>query len=252
MSVPITLPGCGKELVVSGMAIKHLEVLKSARQRGRVQEVLISEVICNLSSNLTEEEFKGLHLGDESTIMWGLLRATKGDSIEFQAECPHCESEAEYTANLAQMKIKKREQDETQDFQYKMADGTVLIWHLPIVEERILAAEEAKIASENSKGMYDFEMTFNLAMYIDEIVGQTEELETQKEKRKYIAKYLLEASINFPQDFLADVEEKNFGVDTEIEIVCSTCRKTYEMEVPVLQSFFTLGKKKRKEKKSLI
>ena len=229
------------------MKVKHIDLLSSKKNSTNVMNVLMEKILPECVGGLDKGELESFLVGDQYAIFLGLRRETWGDLMEYSIECPQCEEKGEFAVDLSTLKMRPLPQPETTGFKFTDRNEHEISWHLPTIGEMVRTQKDIEEQSKLHGGEYDFSTSFGTAMYIDEIYGVTDQA-VGTLKIKAIRQYVLNQGVRWLFEFTEIKEEKECGYDFEARHSCSGCGETFEAEVPVLQSFFSMDRKGKKAK----
>ena len=240
-----------RTITVMGLKVRHLDMLASNKNKNKSQEVLNSKILPECIGGLHEDEYKTLLLGDEFAIMAYICRETWGDILEYALVCPSCDQKTDFTIDISKMHMDPLP-GEIEGLSWKDGDGREITWHLPTIEQKRRMLRDAKEQSQAHDKEYDFQLSFSVAMHIDEIKGvtDTEDAPLGREKIQLVRRFVLDQGVKWLQDFMDQKDEKDCGFDVTAEHVCSNgdCEEEFEADVPILDTFFSRPRKKKRGK----
>ena len=158
--------------------------------------------------------------GDRIYLLMAIRRASLGNDMPFQTQCPKCKAEARFILDLGELETKKPKHPEIRTYDLTLPKTGKK------VRMRVLTGRgEEAISKAATKGV-DIISTAILAR-----------MESIDDKPATIDD--LKALPLMDRNFLKDAwEDHEGGVDTEVQVDCPSCSEAYETELDISQQGF--------------
>lgn len=174
----------------------------------------------DLRPPMVERVIPDLTQGDRVFLLFAIRRASLGDEMPFQSNCPQCNTESQLVVDLSELEVKQMEDPRIRTYE------TTLPKSGKLVRMKVLTGRGEEAISKASNKGKDI-ITTAIFCRIDSFDGNPV---TMKDLKK-----LSIADRNHLRDIW---EEKEGGVDTEIEIECPACDHEYSTELDIGQQGF--------------
>jgi hypothetical protein len=221
----ITLPS-GKVVELRGMKTQEMDILAS--KKAMKDGAGINDIAKSCILNLNEFDYDNALQGDRYSILINIRRITYPGPYSFDITCPQCEQKGSFNVILEDLPVKTLN-NETTNLKFEFPRSKYKItYHLPT------GVDEREVLKLRKRHLADL-MSLSLMTNIDKVEGlKFKTLEWFKNLDAYDV-------ISFQNE----LEEKNCGVETSIELCCDSCGAEFETELPITSNFF-LPKKRRK------
>jgi len=204
-----TTPDYKKMGVLIGRCIKRLG---SITDRGK---------LAALTSDLT--------IGDRTFLIFAIRRVTLGDEYPFKITCPSCDEERLYNMDLSELEIQDMPDRMKRSYDVELPSGKSVTFRI------MTGKDEEKLAKVKN---FDNKVSMALAVRIEALEGKPPTLKDIKDlglrDRDFLRGYF---------------DEVDGGVDTTMEITCSSCGHDFEDELNPAQSGFFFPSATRKNSK---
>lgn len=170
-----------------------------------------------------------LTVGDRMFILFALRRITLGDEYPFKATCRACSKEGMYSVNLGELEVRPMKEPHRRVYDVTLPSGKT-------VRFRIMTGEDEGRLARHKK--LEEKISVALAARIELLNGAMPTLDDIKK-----------LTLRDRDDLRALMDEHDGGVDTSIEMQCTSCGAEFEEEVDVSQAgFFFPSMVRRKSK----
>lgn len=160
--------------------------------------------------------------GDRYAIIVNIRIMTYKEKYKFKSECPHCEENGSYEIDLTELDVKNLDGRPTTGLEFKLPIANrKLTYHLP--------------TGKDEKELMKIQKNFPGQLFSASMLVYTDKIENEKMKT---SDFFLDLEAEDIIAFQEDLDSKNCGVDTELELECPSCYKKFEMELPITKDFF--------------
>ena len=159
-------------------------------------------------------------VGDRLFAIFAIRRVTVGNEYTFEARCNHCQHTGRFTVDLSELEIKEMPDRAKRSFETTLPSSGQLVKFHPMI-----GREEMKLQQIDKKGTHSLSLA--IIVRLDSLDGKAPTLGAVK-------------SLNMKdRQFLrSKFDEVEGGVETEIELDCSSCYREFKQELDVGQASF--------------
>lgn len=211
--------------------IKHLLTYEDDTDYNKVEEVLDYIIT---SSVVTEDfDIDKLYLQDRFYLLLEIRKKTKGETHEFQFDCPKCEAQTYIVQDLDKLETTRLKDLGELNTTIDITDQlSIEVWFITRGEEK-----EALQRVNSDAVQKDSEYHLNiLTQSIKSVIspdGKEENLEF--DDRQYIMDNLTTKNLHKISSWF---ENNNFGVDFRIDKTCRSCGYKEKTIIPMQNFFF--------------
>lgn len=230
------LPGSGEKIKFKPVSTGQIKKLLTYENETNyvLQEKALDELI---SSSVLVDGFDigDMLLHDRFFMLIELRKKTKGETLEYQVNCPKCNSQSLNRVNLDSLPVTKLDPNLSTvvDLSQKIRV------HLRYLTRRD-QMEEIKPNAFN-KNMTDTQIAYNFNVLFT--ANAISKIETPKgvddniefKDRVYFVENIPTGELEKIKD---KIDEMSFGVDLSIKTKCIHCQYEHEYQVPIQNNFF--------------
>lgn len=231
------LPGSEEEIKFKPVTTFQLKQLLTYENENNliIQEQALDDLI---SSSVLNEDFNidEMYIDDKMFLLVELRKKSKGEFLEFQLECPKCNSQSINKINLDELDIIPFNPNINRVV--KLSNGVkVYVRNLKRKHQKEIKPNMIKKNWSETKQLAELQ-SLHLACAIDKIELPDKTIE---ENIKIMDKvYLVD---NIPTNEKEKIEEKleeiSFGVDFNYKVKCIHCKYEHETSIPLKNNFFS-------------
>lgn len=240
MSATIVCPS-GLSLVIRGMRGRELKVLsdRNAFRTGTFFDRILTACTESVidSGPYVVDDRGGLNwdnvlIGDRIYVMIQIRIETYGKEFSFRSQCGECGQKGEYDADLSSLPVQQLPEEDRESFKA----GQALEGSLPDGKTKVrfrlgTGTDEKKVLQLASVGKVNNEdSVLNMLSRRIESIEGVERVKT----------YLEDAPLGDVTKLLKELNKRDCGVDTTIEMVCPVCNQFTKVIVPVGSAPFWL------------
>jgi len=198
-----------------------------------VQEQALDDLIT--SSVLSEGfDIDEQYIYDRLFLLIELRKKTKGEVLEFQVNCPECNSQSINRVNLDELEIKKLENQENHIIE--LGEIKVHLKHMKRKDQKAdIKPQMFPKGMKETQQAYMFQIAFH-ACAIDKIEtpnGIDENISMQD--RIY---FIEQIPMGFMEVLKEEIENMGFGWKLQNKIECVHCKYKFTEDIPIQQNFF--------------
>jgi len=226
------LPGSGETLKIKPITtgqLKKILVYEDEKDRNVVEgalDELIKECVVTEGFDIGE-----LYLQDRFYLLLEIRKVTKGSTYNFNFKCPKCSVDNVKSLSLEDVPVVKRE---FELLDLRINEHVSVQVDFPKRKDQIMAYEYSK-SKDFSERELEVEMATSIfAFCMKKVFADGEEVDVNIEDKLYIIDNM---NSNILDEMREWFEDKDFGVDFEIEIGCSHCEFKEKQRIP-LSDFF--------------
>jgi len=232
----------GLTIDVRGLEVSECNVLADRQQvqAGSLFDTVLSQCTVRLAAPgpyrfADKVDWNEVHVGDRLFAILRIRMATYQKPYAFRVNCSECREPFEWTLDLADLPVQPLP-SEARD---AMRGDRVLTARWEAMEREVRfrllvgsdTAKTRRIAKQRPK---ELALVSLLARVVSvESVSDVE-----------LSKFLSHLGAESMLDLIATMDERDGGVDTEIEVVCQECGATQAIELPFGRSFWLPKTKK--------
>jgi hypothetical protein len=161
---------------------------------------------------------KQLPVGDRVFLLFAIRRVTIGNSYSFECKCPECGKAGNYSVNLEELEVRKMKEPLRRIYDLTLPSGRVARARISTGEDEERISKLDKDPDALSKG---------LLMRLELLDGKPPELAGIK-AMSWRDRQILKTEMN----------KLEGGLETEIDIQCSSCSVEFKTELEIAASFF--------------
>lgn len=227
-----TLPGSKEIVKFRPLKTKDIKTLLNYEDDNpdKVEEVL--DVM--LQQTVLNEDFNidNLYLQDRFFLTNEIRKKTKGETYEFEYDCPKCESQNYLVQNLDELEVTHL--DENVDNKIDLTDKvSIYIWYISRGEEKeAFSYVDPNLSVKERNAEYQFNTLTQSIKSVESPDGLEENLSFSN--KQFIIENVSINGLNKIRDWF---QENNFGVDFRITKYCRQCNYQEFTTLP-LQNFF--------------
>lgn len=243
----ITLPSLGK--FYDGTTGPIDGVLHIRQMTGEEENILATprmikkgEAINKIFNRCMQEKYdsENFLVPDRLYLLIFLRGISYSHLYDCEVKCPLCDKKFATEINLDDLEMEYCPEDFGSDnledvlpktgykFKYALSNGKS--------EQAVQNYRDKRMKGFDMTGMADDTLLYRTATMITEIEGITEKSDLQK-----LLKVMPIDDLSYMR---SKINEPPFGVDTKVEITCSSCAGDFEMELPLEANFFFPKQKK--------
>lgn len=163
------------------------------------------------------ESVKNMLSGDRTFLLIAIRRVTLGDAYTFADKCPECEAESLYTIDLSQLEPVNNEDTTKRFHEDILPSGKTVKWHY------LNGRDEEKQQGQNKDDL----TSMGILVRLDLLEGKAPKIGDVK------------ALGQRDRQFLRNLfQEKEPGLDVNLEMQCSSCEHEFTRELELEPSFF--------------
>jgi hypothetical protein len=159
-------------------------------------------------------------VGDRLFAIFAIRRVTVGNAYTFEARCSHCKHTGRFTVDLSELEIKPMPDPAKRSFEVTLPSSGDLVKFHPMI-----GREEMKLQQIDKKGTDSLSLA--IIVRLDEVGGKTPTLGSVKN-----------LNMKDRQFIRSKFDEVEGGVETGIELDCSSCYQEFKQELDVGQASF--------------
>ena len=174
------------------------------------------------SLGLTIPVANALTQGDRMFAFLKIRQVSYGNSYKFQFTCDTCNNKNTFEVDLNTIESKEMPSPDVRHYDCTLPScGDVLTFKISTGEEEI---KMFKMLESNPSS----EPTINLASRLLKVNGETVSP----------ISYLKQLSVRDRQYYRDEVEKVEGGVETSLSVECGSCGSSFNLEMPIQESFF--------------
>lgn len=229
------LPGNGETINFKPLTTKEIKKLLVYENVTEYQEVenILDEMI---KSSVLDEEFNidDLYLQDRFFLLTEIRKKSKGETLEFEEDCPSCQSQNYHVIDLDQLLVAKLNKDIDTKVEL-MENVSINLWYITRGQEKEAFQNiEGNLKPAEKEAESQLSILAQGIKSVETPDGKEDNLSF--EDKKFIVDSLTIKNINSISKWY---EDNKFGVDFKIEKKCRFCDHKEVSEVPLV-NFFTL------------
>jgi len=185
---------------------------KSQTAGGDILTILLDRCLNNINVN-------DLFIFDKVYMLLKLREATYGKDFETKVRCRSCKEENEVTFNLENVNITQLPDDMVEPHSFE----------LPVIKKKV-AVNFPRIRDEVFLKGDDEDVGKNLWRFVASVEENNDPY--------VISKVLEKLPIQDMHRLVREISGGDWGIDPKVTFTCSHCNDTYEMDLPLDETFF--------------
>lgn len=215
---------------VSGLKGKHAKLLadRDAMKSGAGMDQILAECWQEThdlgpyaGSFENGIDWKKILSGDRFALLMEIRKASFGDDFEFQVTCEECKERVNWSLKLSDLPVKRLSEEDAHAFLSgnkleASVHGKSVVFKLPTGEDERRAVRQKKTSDP----------------VISSILLSLVAIEGVEPHHALMEKFLEDADMSFLMDLHAEIERRNCGVETNIQIRCGECGHVQDVMIP--------------------